>query len=130
MDLYCPTLRLVGHMTSLEGEEASHYLIKKGVLDSLVPFFHSCSTKIQKEVCWILSNIVLCQNPPITSYFVDLPIFEKVLVACSNGCLDLQREAKWCLFNLISLSDCITREKILKMHDFALVEILKSALHS
>eukprot|EP00349_Pseudokeronopsis_sp_Brazil_P011020 CAMPEP_0202978982 /NCGR_PEP_ID=MMETSP1396-20130829/85257_1 /ASSEMBLY_ACC=CAM_ASM_000872 /TAXON_ID= /ORGANISM="Pseudokeronopsis sp., Strain Brazil" /LENGTH=55 /DNA_ID=CAMNT_0049718201 /DNA_START=916 /DNA_END=1083 /DNA_ORIENTATION=- len=42
--------------------------------------------------------------------------------------LDLAKEAKWVVFNSMISSDCILREKLLKMNNYEAIEILKEGL--
>lgn len=126
-DIFVPAMRCFGHIATITDTQIMEKSIKLGVLDRLTNLLYTSSKNVIKECLWIISNICGGSSGHVTQ-IVSHDIFEKIVTISEGNNLELKKEAVWVITNAISLSDLITREKILRQNDFTVLIVLTNCL--
>lgn len=113
LEVFIPAMRIVGNvLTSNNSDELITYYIGVGLLNNLNEISTQANTNIQKEVLWILSNLMA--GPPAHIIAVlDSPLIDRVYILTNSTNIELRKEALWCICNAITTGDEVCATKVL-----------------
>jgi hypothetical protein len=104
LQILTPSLRILGNMVS-GSDEQTNIVLESGVMGKMASLLCHSRKNIRKEACWLISNVTAGSEEQ-SNYLMQFDdVLGNIIVQLREGEWEVQKEAMWTLYNLLTSSD-------------------------
>ena len=96
--------KIIGNITNGDDFDTEK-ILEHGFLKNLCHMLTVQNMTVQREVCWILSNIAAGTSDQIKALLFEPNLFQNLVSMLLNSPKEIQREALWCICNMTKNCD-------------------------
>lgn len=108
-----PVVRILGNFVSGTGRQTQQVL-DAGILDHLGSLLRNAKKTVQKESCWLASNIAAGTVKQISALIETEGVLELLVDRATNGQWDIRKEALWALSNICTAGSPYHIQRLVK----------------